>query len=160
MTLPPGACHTAIVSGTNATTGVALVEAYDLDRTVDSKLANISTRGLVERGQCHDQGFAPRSGADPLKVLVRAIGPSLSVAGTLANPTLELHDANGLLLASNDNWRSDQEAEIIAFTIPPTDDLESAIVMTLPSAAYTMQLSARSELHHRRRQRLEVHALQ
>ena len=134
--LSPG-LYTAIVTGANSTTGVALVEAYDLDRTVDSKLANLSTRGLVQSVDNVMIGGFIAVGADPLKVLVRAIGPSLSVAGTLANPTLELHDANGLLLASNDNWRSDQEAEIIATTIPPSNDMESAIVATLPPAAYT-----------------------
>ena len=55
----------------------------------------------------------------------------------LADPTLELHDRDGVLIASNDNWRSDQEAEIIASTVPPTNDLESAIVATLPPAAHT-----------------------
>ena len=71
------------------------------------------------------------------EVLVRAIGPSLSLAGALANPTLELFDGNGLLVVSNDDWRSDQESEIMATTIPPSNDLESAIVRTLPPAAYT-----------------------
>jgi len=72
-------------------------------------------------------------------VIVRAIGPSLPVPGKLANPTLELRDGNGSLIRSNDNWRSDQEAEIIATGIPPTNDLESAIVQTLPAngAGYT-----------------------
>jgi hypothetical protein len=55
----------------------------------------------------------------------------------LADPTLELHDGNGGLLASNDNWRSDNEAEIIATTLPPSNDLESAIVATLPPSNYT-----------------------
>ena len=74
------------------------------------------------------------------EVLVRGIGPSLTalgVNGALADPMLELHDVNGLLLASNDNWRSDQEAEIEATTIPPNDDLESAILRTLAPGAYT-----------------------
>jgi hypothetical protein len=71
-------------------------------------------------------------------VLVRAIGPSLSVAGKLADPTLELHDGNGVLLQSNDNWRTGgQEAEIIATGIPPSDDLESAIVRPLAAGSYT-----------------------
>jgi hypothetical protein len=134
--LPPG-LYTAIVAGTNATTGVALVEAYDLDQTVDSKLANISTRGLVQTLDNVMIGGFIAVGIDPLKVLVRAIGPSLPVDGKLANPNLELYDANGLLLSSNDNWRSDQEAEIIATNLQPTNDLESAILMTLPPAAYT-----------------------
>ncbi len=73
------------------------------------------------------------------RVLVRAIGPSLPVPGTLADPTLELRDGNGALIRENDNWRSDQEAEIIATGIPPPNNLESAIVETLPAsgALYT-----------------------
>jgi hypothetical protein len=68
---------------------------------------------------------------------VRAIGPSLPLAGALTDPTLELRDNNGALLGFNDNWRSSQEGEIIATTIPPSHDLESAIVQTLPPANYT-----------------------
>ena len=68
---------------------------------------------------------------------MRAIGPSLSVSGALEDPTLELHDGNGATIASNDNWRSDQEAEIIATTIPPSNDLESAIVRNLAPGNYT-----------------------
>ena len=70
-------------------------------------------------------------------MIVRAIGPSLTVPHTLADPTLELRDANGGLRASNDNWRDSQEAEIIATAIPPSNDLESAIVQTFPPANYT-----------------------
>jgi hypothetical protein len=79
------------------------------------------------------------TGAQPKKVLVRAIGPSLSLAGVLADPILELRNSSGGLIAINDNWRSDQEAEIIATGIPPSNDLESAIVATLPAngSAYT-----------------------
>jgi hypothetical protein len=70
-------------------------------------------------------------------VIVRAIGPSLSVPGKLADPTLELRNGNGVLLMANDNWRTTQEAEIIATTIPPSNDLESAIVRTLSPGNYT-----------------------
>jgi hypothetical protein len=76
-------------------------------------------------------------GQDPVRVIVRAIGPSLPVPGALADPTLELRDGNGTLLAANDNWRSDQEAEIIATTIPPSNELESAIVRNLAPGNYT-----------------------
>ena len=77
-------------------------------------------------------------GNAPRRVIVRAIGPSLPVAGKLADPTLELADQNGTILASNDNWRSAQETEIVATTVAPTNDLESAIVTTLTPAAYTV----------------------
>jgi len=139
-TLPANnSAYTAIVRGVNNGTGIGLVEAYDLDRTVDSKLANISTRGLVQTGDNVLIAGTIVLGQTSQKVIVRAIGPSLNVPGKLADPTLELRDGNGGLLASNDNWRSDQEAEIIATGIPPTNDLESAIVATLPAngASYT-----------------------
>ena len=138
MTLPPG-YYTATVSGVGNTTGTALVEAYDLDRNVNSRLVNISTRGLV---QTNDNvlvaGMIVR-GHTAQTVMVRAIGPSLDVPGKLNDPVLELRDGNGTLIRSNDNWRSDQEAEILATGIPPTNDLEAAIVATLPAndSAYT-----------------------
>jgi CSLREA domain-containing protein len=139
-TLPANnSAYTAIVRGVNDGTGIGLVEAYDLDRTVDSKLANISTRGLVQTGDNVLIAGTIVFGQASQNVIVRAIGPSLNLPGRLADPTLELRDGNGGLVRSNDNWRSDQEAEIIATGIPPTNDLESAIVATLPAngASYT-----------------------
>ena len=139
MPLPANnTAYTAIVQGVNGGTGVGLVEAYDLDGTVDSRLANISTRGRVQTGDDVMIGGFIVVGQTSQRVIVRAIGPSLSVPGKLADPTLELHDANGMLLQTNDNWRTGgQEAEIIATTIPPSDDLESAIVRTLTAGSYT-----------------------
>ena len=139
-TLPAnGTGYTAIVRGAGGGTGVGLVEAFDLDRSVDSKLANISTRGLVQTGDDVLIAGTILLGQVSQKVIVRAIGPSLSIPGRLADPTLELRDQNGGLMAANNNWRTSQEAEIIATTIPPTDDLGSAIVATLPAngASYT-----------------------
>jgi hypothetical protein len=136
ITLEPGA-YTAIVSGVNNTTGIALVEVYDLDLTVDSKLANISTRGLVQTGDNVMIGGFIVLGTEAQKVMVRAIGPSLPVPDNLDDPTLELHDPNGTLLAANDDWVSDQGLDILATTIPPLNDKESAIVATLLPQAYT-----------------------
>ena len=137
-TLPANnSAYTAIVRGANGGTGIGVVEVYDLNRAVDSKLANISTRGFVQTGDNVMIGGMIVLGQNPLRVIVRAIGPSLPVPGALADPTLELRDGNGTLLAANDNWRSDQEAEIIATTIPPSDDLESAIVRNLAPGNYT-----------------------
>jgi plastocyanin len=137
-TLPANSsAYTAIVRGMNNGTGIGVVEAYDLDRMVDSKLANISTRGFLQTGNNVLIGGLIVLGQNPLRVIVRAIGPSLPVTGALADPTMELRDGNGVLIASNDNWRSDQEAEIIATTIPPTNDLESAIVRNLTPGNYT-----------------------
>jgi len=132
-----GANYTVIVSGANNGTGIGLVEAYDLDRTVNSKLANISTRGLVQTDDNVLIAGTIVLGQTTQRVLVRAIGPSLTVPDKLADPTLELRDGNGGLIRSNDNWRTDQEAEIIATTIPPSNDLESAIVQTLTPGNYT-----------------------
>ena len=131
-TLPANnANYTAIVRGANGGTGIGVVEVYDLDRSVDSKLANISTRGLVSTGDNVLIAGTIVVGQTSQKVLIRAIGPSLSVSGKLMDPTLELRDANGNLVKSNDNWRSEQEVEVMATTIPPSNDAESAIVTTL-----------------------------
>ena len=118
---------------------MGLVEAYDLDRSVNSKLMNMSTRGQVQTSDNVLIAGMILLGQTPQTVILRAIGPSLGVPGKLADPVLELHDGNGALIRSNDNWRSDQEAEIIATMIPPANDLESAIVATLPAdgATYT-----------------------
>lgn len=136
LTLDPGA-YTAIVQGADNGTGIALIEAYDLDQTSDATLANISTRGFVQTGDdVMIGGFIVLGNVDET-VLVRGIGPSLPVSGALADPTLELHDANGVTVASNDNWRDSQEAEIEATGIPPTNDAESAILATLAPGGYT-----------------------
>jgi len=131
-TLPAnGTNYTAVVRGANNTTGIAVVQVYDLDRTVDSRLANVSTRGFVQTGDNVLFAGTIVLGQTSQKVIVRAIGPSLTIAGKMADPNLELRDSNGGLVASNDNWRSNQEVDIIASTVPPTNDLESAIVTTL-----------------------------
>lgn len=124
--------YTAIVRGVNNGTGIGLVEVYDLNRAVDSELANISTRGFVQTGDNVLIAGTIVLGPDTQRVIVRAIGPSLPIAGAMADPTLELRNANGDLVRANDNWRTGgQEAEIIATTIPPSNDLESALVETL-----------------------------
>ena len=106
-TLPANnASYTAVVRGVNNSTGIALVEAYDIGNVEDSKLANISTRGLVQIGDNVLIGGFIVLGPDSQQVIVRAIGPSLPVSGKLADPTLDLYDSNGVLLAANDNWRT------------------------------------------------------
>ena len=137
MTLPAeGSSYTALVRGANGGTGVGLAEGYDLGQGANSKLANISTRGLVQTGtDVMIGGFFILNGSQ--KVIVRAIGPSLPVEGNLADPELELFNSNGDPIASNQNWRDTQEAQILETTIPPSHDLEAAIVATLPPAFYT-----------------------
>ena len=130
-----GTGYTAVVRGVNNTTGIGLVEIYDLDAGADSKLANISTRGQVQTADNVLIGGLIVRGSNPQKVIVRAIGPSLGRAGVtdaLPDPILQLFDANGSLIAENDNWRDTQQAAIIATGVPPSNDLESAIVATLP----------------------------
>lgn len=139
-TLPPGA-YTAIVRGQNDATGVGLVEAYDLESFADSKLANISTRGFVDLGENVMIGgliAGPQNGVGG-RMLVRGIGPSLSasVPDALQDPSLELRDGSGTLVAANDDWRETQQADIEATGIPPTNNKESAILSTLAPGGYT-----------------------
>lgn len=133
--------YTAVVRGVGDRAGVGLVEVYDLGEAQDSKLANISTRGHVQTGDNVMIGGLIVTGSSPQKVIVRAIGPSLELDGKLMDPVLHLYDRNGVLLQSNDNWRSDQEAEIIATEIPPSDDAEAAIVRRFAPAPYTAVVS-------------------
>lgn len=147
-TLSAGA-YTTIVRGKNNTTGVALVEAYDLDWGVDAKLANISTRGFVQTGDNVMIGGTIIKGSTSTTVMIRAIGPSLANAGVpnaLQDPTLALHDGNGTLMSSNDNWRDSQQAEIQARGLAPTDDLESAILAILSPGAYTAIVRGRNDM--------------
>jgi hypothetical protein len=146
MTLEPGS-YTAVVSGAAGGTGVALVEVYDLDQSVDSKLANISTRGFVGTADNVLIGGFIVLGDDSANAVVRAIGPSLTdagVANALQDPTLELHDENGTIIVSNDDWKTDQESAILATGIAPTKDAESAVVMTLAPGLYTAIVSGKN----------------
>lgn len=145
-TLPANnAGYTAILRGANNGTGIGVVEAYDLDQTVDSKLANISTRGFVDTGDNVIIGGTIIIGTSPANVLIRAMGPSLTtVPNALQDPTLELHDEQGNVITSNDNWRDTQEAAIIATTIPPSDNRESAILANLPPGQYTAIVRGKS----------------
>ena len=146
-TLNPGT-YTAILKGKNNGTGVGLVEVYDLTAAGSSKFANISTRGLVGTGNDVMIGGVIVGGGNAAgaRVAVRAIGPSLTSAGiqaALRDPTLELHNGNGATIATNDNWKindqthQSQEAEVRATGIPPTNDFESTIVTTLTPGNYT-----------------------
>ena len=136
VTLAPGA-YTAIVRGANQTIGTAVVEAYDLDPAANSKLANLSTRASVQTGDNILIGGLIVAGQSSADVIVRAIGPSLPVAGAMADPTLDIRDRNGAPIAFNDNWRLTQQAAISATGLAPTRDAESAILTSLPPGAYT-----------------------
>ncbi len=135
--------------GVNDTAGVALVEVYDLSPESNSILRNISTRGFVQTGDDVMIGGFILAGTEAKNVIVRAIGPELTQYGVphaLADPTLELYDATGALIASNDNWlhtiiggiiTSDQVRDIRNSGYAPGDRRESAMIATLPPGNYT-----------------------
>jgi WD40 repeat protein len=138
-TVEPGS-YTAVVRGLNDSAGVALVEAYDLSPNSASKLANISTRGKVETGDNVMIGGFILGGDEGTNVVVRAIGPSLKnagVGGALNDPTLEVYDGNGTVLAQDDDWRVYQEQQLTQTGLAPTDDRESAVLLFLQPGAYT-----------------------
>jgi len=140
-TLAPGS-YTAQVRGVNNTTGVGVADAYDLSPTSAAKLANVSTRGFVQTGDSlMIGGFIVV--ANPVRVVVRGIGPSLipfGIPNALADPTLELRDGTGALVLANDNWRTAQAADLTATGLQPSNDLESAVVITLQPGSYTALL--------------------
>jgi hypothetical protein len=145
-TLAPGA-YTGVLAGKDNSTGIALIEIYDLDAN-KSLLTNISSRGLVDAGDnVMIGGFIAGNQNGQTKVFVRGLGPSLEgkVPNPLADPVLELHDANGNMLETNDNWKdSPNRAEIEATGIPPSRDSESAIVRTVSPAGYTAILRGKT----------------
>jgi hypothetical protein len=147
-TLSPGA-YTAILTGANQTTGVGLVEIYDINPAADSRLGNISTRGFVQSGSnVMIGGFILGGASGNTRVAVRGIGPSLSqsLSNRLSDPTLELHDSNGTMLASNDNWQDDpaSAAQLTATGLALQNNLESGIFLSLPPGAFTAILAGRN----------------
>ena len=146
QSLAPGA-YSCILAGKNNTSGIALIELYDLDAN-KSILANISSRGRVDSGDnAMIGGFIAGNQNANMKILVRGIGPSLlgKVPNSLSDPILELHDSNGATLESNDNWRdSPNRAAIEATGIPPSNELESAILRTVSPAGYTAILRGKN----------------
>ena len=151
-TLAPGA-YTAIVRGSGNTSGVALVEVYDLNQGGESKLANISTRAFISTGDniviagFMLGGSPPQASLD--RVVIRGIGPSLTSSGVpdaLADPTLELRDGNGALLVANNDWQDDpiQASQLTSAGLAPSSNLESGIVTNLPPGLYTALLAGRN----------------
>lgn len=148
-TLPPGS-FTAVLRGKNGSSGVALVEINDRSNAVASKLANVSTRGFVGTGEnVMIGGVVLGGGVGQRMTLIRALGPTLAqspfnVGGALTNPTLMLVDANGSVVASNDDWKSSQESEIRATGLAPLNDREAAILTTLPPGNFTAIVSGKN----------------
>jgi PKD repeat protein len=137
--LNPGS-YTAVMSGTGGGSGVGLVEVYDLDQGSPATIANLSTRGSVQSGANVLIGGFIIGGSEATTVVVRALGPSLSgddLSGVLADPTLELHNAEGAIVASNDNWADTQQAAILAAGLAPSNAQESAIESALEPGSYT-----------------------
>jgi hypothetical protein len=145
-TLDPGA-YTAVVSGKNNTSGVGLVEVYDLNQGVDSKLGNLSTRAFVDTGNnIVIAGFILNGNSGNDRIVVRGIGPDLAgfgVPNALADPTLELRDSNGALLAYNNDWQDNCSLDppCIPTGLAPTDRLDAVIAATLPPGPYTALLA-------------------
>ncbi len=137
-TLAPGN-YTVVLADAQSRRGTALLEVYDLD-PAGGTMAAISTRGKVDTGDDIMIGGFILDGDEPGRVVVRAIGPSLApygVRGALSDPTLELYNGSGSLIYANDNWRTDQEQQLVASGVAPADDSEAAIIATLPPGSYT-----------------------
>jgi hypothetical protein len=143
-TLPAGA-YTAQVRGANNGTGIGVVEIYDLDRfpTAAGRLVNISSRAFVSPSNDLIGGLIVR-GDRLQRVIVRGIAADVGSNPPLPDPSLELRDAYGHLLASDEDWRDRQEAEISDTGLAPTNDRDAAIVLPLPPGAYTALLRDRS----------------
>jgi hypothetical protein len=128
---------TAILSGTNNSTGIGLVELYDLDRTNGREPSNISTRAMVQAGDgVMIAGFIVL-GPDSLRVAVRAMGPSY-VSAPLQDPAFRIYDQNGAVLAENDNWRTGAEQQTLYYRgLAPAADHDAADIVALQPGTYT-----------------------
>jgi hypothetical protein len=147
--LQPGA-YTAVLKGAGQTAGIGLVEVYDTDQTVDSDLANISTRGFVRVGdEVMIGGFSLGNNSNPTRIAIRALGPSLSsfgITNPLADPTLDLHNANGTIMISNDDWLTDpvSAAQLTTNGLALPNPKESGIFATLPPGPFTAILAGKN----------------
>jgi hypothetical protein len=131
----------------NNTVGTGVVDAFDLSAASTAKLANVATRGLIQPGdKLMIGGFIVQNGS--VKVVVRALGPSLAAFGitnALPDVTLQLRDQNGVLVRENDDWMTTQKAELEATGLQPTNNLEAALVQTIPPGQYTAQVRGKPE---------------
>ena len=148
--LDPGS-YTVLLSGRTNDSGIALVEIFDVDAQQSaSKLLNLSTRGRV---QTHDEvmiGGVILGGTDYARLIFRGLGPSIAVDGVpvpgrLTNPVLELHDGDGALIRSNDNWKEDDSSEIERSGLAPSDEREAAIIGNFPPGNYTVILRGKDD---------------
>ena len=139
--------YTALLTGKDNSAGVGLVEVYDRDQSVDAVLANISTRGFVQANEnVMIGGFILGGNSNPARIAVRGVGPSLAQFGlnpVLEDPALELRDANGALLISNEDWMDDPvaAAQLTANGLGLADSKESGIFTSLPPGQFTAILA-------------------
>jgi hypothetical protein len=141
-----------VLSGANGGTGIGLVEVYDLDAESFADLGNVATRGLVGTGASvliggfivRDDSFMNQS----QNIVVRGIGPSLSASGVsnpLQDPFIDLRDAQGNVVVTNDDWGSGPNAAALtANGLAPTNPKEAAILQTLAPGPYTVILSGKN----------------
>jgi len=140
LSVAPGS-YTAVLRGNGGSTGIGLLEVYDLDGDGPAKVVNISTRGFVLTGDNVMIGGLIIVGNRPSQIVVRGIGPSLGnfgVPDVLADPLLELRDSNGVLIQANNDWRDTQEIALEKTGLAPTNNLESAILTSLAPGNYTV----------------------
>ncbi len=145
--LAPGN-YTVALAGKDGGTGNGVVEVYDLAAADNSTLANVSTRGYVGAGDnVMIGGFIVNGGEFPI-VVVRAMGPSLAATGIaepLLDPTIDLYDQDGTVLASNDNWKDGQPQSVVATQLAPSDDREAVIVAFTPPGNYTAVVRGKND---------------
>jgi phosphatidylinositol-3-phosphatase len=142
--LDPGN-YTVVLSGRNNSTGIGLVEAYDVDRSSSTRLLNLSARGRVQTRDDVMIGGVILGGTDYSRVIFRGLGPSIPITGRLADPMLELHDGNGAVIAANDDWQQSQRAEIQTSGLAPADDHEAAIIGNFAPGQYSVILRGKNE---------------
>ncbi|MDP9005087.1 MAG: hypothetical protein M3N12_09905, partial [Verrucomicrobiota bacterium] len=147
--LPPGN-YTAILTGVGQTTGIGLIEVYDNNQAADAVLANISARGYVKKdNEVMIGGFTLGGNPNNTRIAVRGLGPSLANSGLsnlLTDPTLELHNANGTIMISNDDWTDDaaSAALLTANGLAPQNPKEAGIFATLPPGPFTVILAGKN----------------
>jgi CSLREA domain-containing protein len=149
--LPPGS-YTAVVRGVGNSVGTGVVDAFDLSSAASARLVNIATRGLIQPGdQLMIAGFIIQNGS--VRAVISAIGPSLAAFGitnALADTTLQLRDIHGTIVVENDDWKirtngTSQQAELEATGLQPTNDLEAAVLTTLPPGQYSALVRGKPE---------------
>ena len=137
--LEPGA-YTVVVRNVSDASGITLLEIYDLNAGSASRIANLSTRGQVFSGDNVMIGGVIIGGTVSTNLVVRAIGPSLrnkGISNALSDPTLDIHDGYGVLIAHNDDWQTSPERKFADFGLAPSDDKESAVFLAATPGNYT-----------------------